>query len=162
MAAASPAPTTDGPATHGPTTHGPTTSAASTARSWLDAVTERDLDRLAALLAPDVWTRVLLPRQLVEERTDRDVLDRLAAWFVTPEEVLLVDAAHHSLAGREHVRYAFLLRPVWDPARWHLIEQAGYLRVAGGVVRRIDLVCTGFCPRTELVATRGRWVDRHT
>jgi hypothetical protein len=135
MAAATPAVATVAP-----------TPAASTARSWLDAVTDRDLDRLAALLAPDVWTRVLLPRQVVEERTDRGVLDRFETWFLTPEEVLPVDAAHHSLAGREHVRYAFLLRPEWEPDRWHLIEQAGYLRVADGVVRRIDLVCTGFHP----------------
>jgi hypothetical protein len=153
---------TSAPPAPGPPASGPTTSAAATARSWLEAVTDRDLDRLAALLAPDVWTRVLLPRQLVEERTDRDVLDRLASWFVTPEEVLLVDAAHHSLAGREHVRYAFLLRPQWEPDRWHLIEQTGYLRVADGVVRRIDLVCTGFHPRTAQDTGRARWVDRHT
>jgi hypothetical protein len=122
------------------------TSAAATARAWLEAVTDRDLDRLAALLADDVWFRVLLPRELIEAHDARTVVDSFRSWFVTPASISVSDAAHHTLAGREHVRYAFRLRPAWAVDTWHLIEQAGYLRVADGAVRRIDLVCTGFHP----------------
>jgi hypothetical protein len=121
-------------------------TSAATARAWLDAVTARDLCRLEALLADDVWLRVLLPRDLVEAHDAETVLDTFRSWFVTPEAIAVTDAAHHTLAGREHVRYAFRLRPAWAADTWHLIEQAGYLRVADGVVRRIDLVCTGFHP----------------
>lgn len=121
-------------------------TSAATARAWLDAVTARDLDRLEALLADDVWLRVLLPREVMEAHDPEAVLDTFRSWFVTPAAIAATDAAHHTLAGREHVRYAFRLRPAWAVDTWHLIEQAGYLRVADGAVRRIDLVCTGFHP----------------
>lgn len=61
-------------------------------------------------------------------------------------------AEHHTMAGREFVRYRFMLRPGWAPERWHVIEQAGYCRVHDGVITRMDLACTGYFPIEDEVA----------
>lgn len=120
------------------------------ARAFLDDVTSGRLEHLPARLADDVWTRVLLPRRLVEHHDAAGLLADLHEWFATPREIHLESAHHHSMAGREFVRYRFLLRPDWAPDTWHRIEQSGYLRVADGRIRRVDLVCTGFHPVDEL------------
>jgi hypothetical protein len=130
-----------------PTTPAPATTAAATARAWLDAVTRRDLDGFHALLDPHVWFRMLLPREVLEWQDARPTTAVFHEWYVTPRRIELIDAGHHTMAGREHVRYRFRLQPTWAPDTWHLIEQAGYLRIADGRVRRIDLVCTGFHPQ---------------
>jgi hypothetical protein len=48
--------------------------------------------------------------------------------------------------GKERVVYRFLLRPDWAPDTWHVIEQDAFLSVRDGLIRKIDLVCTGFMP----------------
>jgi hypothetical protein len=122
------------------------TAAPDVAIAFLDAVATRDLDRLESLLHPDVWFRILLPRGAVDLHDVRAVVERFHEWYLTPSVVRLLDAEHHTMAGREHLRYRFALRPTWAPDTWHLIEQTGYARVAEGRIRRLDLVCTGFHP----------------
>jgi hypothetical protein len=113
---------------------------------FISALAARDLDRIAELLDPDVWFRIVLPREIVEHRDASGVLARFRDWYVTPVEAELVAADHHTMAGREYLSYRFRLRPAWEPDRWHLIEQSGYVRVRDGRIRRLDLVCTGFHP----------------
>lgn len=120
--------------------------APSPGRRYLAALAVRDFEALARLLAPDVWLRALLPRHLDEHYGAGETVGALRGWYggATAFQVLALD---HDVAGhKERVRYRFLLRPDWAPDTPHLIEQQAYLSVADGVIRKIDLVCTGFMP----------------
>lgn len=130
-------------------------------RRLLDAISSTNLHRIEQLLDPDVWFRMLLPRQVLDLRTAAAVVDAYHEWFVTPHEARLVDASSHRVEGREHLRYRFVLRPQWAADTWHLIEQAGYARVADGRVRRLDLVCTGFHPTSVQSRDRERHLAAH-
>ncbi|HEX6237147.1 MAG TPA: nuclear transport factor 2 family protein [Acidimicrobiales bacterium] len=115
-------------------------------RRYLAALAARDFDALDRLLAPDVWLRALLPRHLDEHYGASETIGALRGWYggATAFQVLALD---HDVAGhKERVRYRFRLRPDWAPDTPHLIEQQAYLSVADGMVRKIDLVCTGFMP----------------
>lgn len=139
---------------HDPTAPGTATGVGSddpapVARAFLRAVTERDTTSAARLLAPNVWLRALLPRRTVEVHTDDDALEVIDGWLGPAERCRVLDVAHHSIEGREHVRYRLAVLPDWAPDHWHVLEQCGHLRVAEGQVTRIDLVCTGYWPVDE-------------
>lgn len=119
------------------------------ARAFLRAVAGRDSAAAARLLAPNVWLRALLPRATVEVHTDHDAREVIDGWLGPADRCRVLDVAHHAVEGREHVRYRLAVRPDWAPDQWHVIEQCGYLRVAEGLVTRIDLVCTGYWPVDE-------------
>jgi hypothetical protein len=124
-----------------------TPPAATTARAFIQAVVHADLHALEGLLTEDVWFRSLLPRGAIEHRHRGPVLAALHSWFGTPQEVRVLSTYHHDADLREHVGWRVLVRPEWQPDVWHLIEQIGYVRVAEGRIRRVDLVCTGFQPQ---------------
>lgn len=84
-----------------------------------------------------------LPR-LHESKTAEEAVETLRSWLLGVGGTQLLDRAHHSVQGREHVRYRFLLRPDWQPDQWHVVEQTGLCRVKGRITR-LD-VCTGFFP----------------
>lgn len=119
---------------------------ASPGRRYLDALAARDWATLDQLVAPDVWLRALLPRHLDDHFGAAQTLGALRTWYggATAFEVMALD--HDAVGHKERVRYRFLLRPDWAPTTRHLIEQQAYLSIADGLVRKIDLVCTGFMP----------------
>ena len=114
--------------------------------AFLDALEARDFTSLRDLLADDVWCRAMLVRQIVELHSSDETVRLFEEWYGTPEELRLEARDHHSMMGREFVRYRWRLRPRWAPERWHRIEQAGYLTSAADRLSRIDLTCTGFYP----------------
>jgi hypothetical protein len=129
----------------------PTPTAAEPAASevvtaLLHAIVEHDVPALRRLLAPDVWFRALVVRELVEHHEVAPVLDAFDGWFGQAAEVQVCLAETASAGSRELLRYRLRLRPAWAPDVWHVIEQTGYARVADGRVRRLDLLCTGFVP----------------
>lgn len=116
------------------------------ATTLLDAIVRRDRAELAAVLAPDVWLRALIVRELIEQHTAGAVIEVFDGWFGHVHELQVLWVASYSIATREHITYRLRVRPDWAPDTWHLIEQSGYIRVHDGRVRRIDLGCTGFVP----------------
>ena len=120
--------------------------------AFLDALRRRDFAALERLLAPNVWMRALLPSKMREEHDAAGAVAAYRQWYggAGAGECRMVDAEHHVMAGRDYVRYRFLLRPDFAPDRWHLIEQAGFVRVKDGRISRIDVVCTGFHPIESL------------
>ncbi|HVS14554.1 MAG TPA: NAD(P)/FAD-dependent oxidoreductase [Thermoanaerobaculia bacterium] len=114
--------------------------------AFLDALHRRDFDALERLLAPDVWMRALLPKKVREEHDAAGAAAAYRLWYGGAGECRMLDAEHHTMAGREYVRYRFVVRPDFAPEQWHLVEQAGFCRVKDGRISRLDLVCTGFHP----------------
>jgi hypothetical protein len=128
----------------------PRTLVQATAARFLDALVERDLDAILDLLAPDVWLRALLTREVAEARDAGSATRLLGTWVDAPEGREVREAAWTALAddgvpGRARIRYRLRLRPTWAPDTWHVIEQTGYLRVGtDGRITRLDLACTGY------------------
>jgi hypothetical protein len=139
---------------HTTTPHADITAAADTvadeadvARRLVAAIVDGDEPALATLLAPDVWLRAMLVREVVEAHDAQAALACFQHWFGGTNGRELQHASTAPAAGsRHHVRYRFRLRPSWAPQVWHVIEQSGYARVRAGRVARLDLVCTGYDP----------------
>jgi 2-polyprenyl-6-methoxyphenol hydroxylase-like FAD-dependent oxidoreductase len=140
--------------------------------AFIQALARRDWAAIERLLAPEVWMRALLPSRVHEEKTAAGALAIFRKWFDAPTTRLL-EAEHHTLAGREHLCYRFLVRRdhpetpgrkiaggkagdggqpstssggAGDLSPWHLVEQTGFCRVKDGRISRLDLACTGFHP----------------
>jgi hypothetical protein len=121
----------------------------SAGQRFLDALAQRDFVALEELLAADAWLRALLPRHLDEHYGSVETAGAFRAWYGAAEafEALAVD--HDTVIGKERIRYRFLLRPDWAPETWHVIEQMAFLSIKDGLIRKIDLVCTGFMELDE-------------
>jgi hypothetical protein len=111
---------------------------------FLTTLREQDFDAMRSLFADDVWLRAMLVREIVERHDADAVVALFRGWYEQADDVAVVDAQHHTMEGREFVRYRLRLRPPWAPDRWHVVEQAGFLTEVDGRVRRLDLTCTGF------------------
>ncbi|HEX2463724.1 MAG TPA: NAD(P)/FAD-dependent oxidoreductase [Thermoanaerobaculia bacterium] len=119
--------------------------------AFLDALRRRDWASLEQQLAADVWMRALLPKRIHEENTAIGVVAIYQHWYDV-DDCQMIEAEHHTMAGRDYVRYRFLVRPEFAPEHWHLVEQVGFCRVKEGRITRIDVVCTGFHPVQGTVA----------
>jgi hypothetical protein len=125
---------------------GTTSTGAAVARRLIDAIAERDFESMSEILAPDLWMRALLPREIVETHTADAAIDSFRRWLAPHESLTAVMTDQHTVEGREFVAYKLLLRPEWAADEWHVLEQSGYCRVVEDRVTRLDLVCTGFFP----------------
>lgn len=111
---------------------------------FLDALAQLDFAALGELLAADVWLRALLPRHLDEHYGSAETAGAFRGWYAAAEAFDALALDHDTVAGKERIRYRFLLRPDWAPETWHVIEQMAFLSIKDGLIRKIDLVCTGF------------------
>jgi hypothetical protein len=113
-------------------------------RRFLDALTTRHYAAIDDLVARDVWLRALLPRHLEERYGAGETTAAFRSWFERAADVRTLVSDHDTVAGKERISYRFLLRPDWEPTIDHLIEQVALLSIREGLIRKIDLVCTGF------------------
>jgi hypothetical protein len=120
---------------------------------FLEALTRRDFDTLQDCLDPNVWFRALLPKVTHETTTAEDATATYQGWYGDAVQLDVLSVEHSTMDGRECVRYRFRVLPSWAPHEWHVIEQVGFCRVRGGLIRRIDIVCSGFQPVREASAT---------
>lgn len=131
-----------------------TTPVANAARNaavrFLEVLGRVDFEELERCLTRDVWFRALLPRRIHESNTARDAAAAYRSWFEGAGGSRLLESDHHTMAGREYLRYRFLFRPDWAPDRWHVSEQTGFCRVKDGLISRLDVVCTGVFPADEV------------
>jgi hypothetical protein len=133
-----------------------TETTSSTARHLVDAIVRRDWDALERCLAPNVWMRALLPRQIVECHTAANTVAVIAGWFGGAHEFEIDRLDPDPWTGaRVHVGWHVRLRPDWEPDRWHVVEQVGFCKVVDGRVTRLDLVCTGFLPADGVAEPTG-------
>lgn len=116
---------------------------------FLDLLARGDFAAVGELLTPNVWVRALLVREVHESNTAAAAVEALRDWVGSPHGARILDAEHRPMAGRERLRYRFLVRPKWAPETWHVLEQTGYCRVKDGRISRLDLVCTGYYPADD-------------
>jgi hypothetical protein len=115
--------------------------ASTIARSFAAAVADRTLDRLGAHLGDDVVLRALVPGGFVEEDGRDAVLARYDLWFGHWDTVDLLEVAGDAVGGSLLVHYKLRFDPDGDR---RVLTQTLVCRLSEGLLRRIDLVCTGF------------------
>ena len=112
---------------------------------FLEALANRNFDRLAETLAPDVRFRAMLPPGPMDWEGSEAVSDVFRSWFGGAEEFELIDAAVGEVGGRLHLSWRLRVRPApFDIGEgWHVIEQQAYAD-AGDTIAALDLLCSGF------------------
>jgi hypothetical protein len=128
----------------------PTTAAParwSIAGMFLEGLTTRDYERLAATLHQGVRFRALLPPGPSEWHGRADAADVFRSWFGESRRFEVVDATVGEIAGRLQMTWRIRLRPAPFEigAGWHIIEQHAFADVHE-TIEALDLVCSGFRP----------------
>jgi hypothetical protein len=115
----------------------------------LEALAERDFDRMTDCFAPAATMRALLPRGLAQCDGALAIVDRIRSWFGCAEEFEVLDGTVGEVGGRMHLAWRVRMHPTpgGDDA-WHVIEQQAYLH-AGERIDALDLLCSGFQPDTR-------------
>ena len=113
--------------------------------AFLEALANRDYDRLALTLGPDVHFRALLPPGPAAWDGPQAVTDAFGSWFGDAADFELVDATVGEVGGRLHLSWRLRVRPApfGIGEGWHVIEQHAYAD-AGDTIQAIDLLCSGF------------------
>ena len=114
------------------------------------ALAERDFDRLAGALGPDVRMRALIPPGPVELSGAEAAAARFASWFGESRGLQLVHSGSDEVGDRLHVFYRLRVKRPGDP--WKVVEQHLLCAVDEGRITALDLVCSGFRPDGGLLA----------
>lgn len=121
------------------------TALTTTAETVVAAVAARDGAALRAALTDDVELEALLPRGLLVGHGPDDVTAAFQRWFGDLPVFELVAATAGELGDRLHLRWRF--RAQSTDGSSSLVEQQLYADAAeDGRIRRLRLLCSGFCP----------------
>ena len=119
---------------------------------FLESLSTRDYERLAATLDQGVRFRALLPPGPSEWHGRAEIADVFRSWFGQSDRFEVVDATVGEIAGRLQMTWRIRLRPapfeIGDG--WHVIEQHVFADI-GEAIEALDLVCSGF--RSERTTT---------
>ena len=119
-------------------------SATELGNALVAALAERDFDRLAGTLAPDVRMRALIPPGPIDLSGSKPAAARFAAWFGDSDALELVRSGSDEIGDRLHVFYRLRVKRRDDP--WAVIEQHLICSSDDGRIAALDLVCSGFRP----------------
>lgn len=106
------------------------------------ALAERDFDRLAGTLAPDVRMRALIPPGPIDVSGAKPAAARFTTWFGESDGLELVHSGSDEVGDRLHVFYRLRVKRPGDP--WKVIEQHLFCALEEGRITALDLVCSGF------------------
>ncbi len=117
----------------------------SIAGMFLEGLTTRDYERLAATLHQGVRFRALLPPGSSEWHGRAEAADVFRSWFGQSDRFEVIDATVGEISGRLQMTWRIRLRPapfeIGDG--WHVIEQHAFADIAESI-EALDLVCSGF------------------
>jgi hypothetical protein len=117
----------------------------------VEAVSGRDASAIAACFAPGVEFRALIPPGLRERAGAEEAAALVAGWFADSTELHLVESRMEEVGDRLHLAYRFEGVEDGEP---YVVEQHLFCVVAGGVIERAQLLCSGFRPRLEVSSER--------
>ena len=119
-----------------------------TPERFLDALCERDFDRVAACLSADVTLRAVLPPRFIDERGATEIMMWLRRWYDGPSQYQGLDRQIDTVAGRARLSWRMRAEPhpVNGDPRGHVIEQIVFCDHDGDTVTGLDLLCSGFRP----------------
>ena len=112
-------------------------------QTYLDALAERDFERIEKLLHPNIRFRGLIPRAEREESTAQEAVSWLRCWFETAEVFIVTQYSIDQVIDRLHIAYRVLIR-VQDV--WQEFAQQIYCIVENELIVDMALLCSGFRP----------------
>ena len=110
----------------------------------MDAVAAQDTSAIAACFARGVEFRALIPPGLRERTGAEDAAALVAGWFSDSTDLRLVESRTEEVSGRLHIAYRF--EGVED-GEAYVVEQHLFCVLAGDVIERGHLLCSGFLRR---------------
>jgi TusA-related sulfurtransferase len=112
--------------------------------AFVNALADRDFERLRAAIADDVRFRLLLPKGPQAHSGVNETVESFVRWYGDVDELHLESSRVEAVAGRLVLTYRFRLH---DEDGWQVIEQHVVADVApDGRLETIDLLCSGFLP----------------
>jgi TusA-related sulfurtransferase len=112
--------------------------------AFVNALADRDFERLRAAIADDVRFRLLLPKGPQAHSGVAETVEVLVRWYGDVDELHLESSSVEVVAGRLVLMYRFRLH---DEDGWQVIEQHVVADVTpDGRLDKIDLLCSGFLP----------------
>jgi TusA-related sulfurtransferase/ketosteroid isomerase-like protein len=112
--------------------------------AFVNALADRDFERVRAAIADDVRFRLLLPKGPQAHSGVAETVESFARWYGDVDELHLESSSVEAVAGRLVLTYRFRLH---DEDGWQVIEQHVVADVApDGRLEKIDLLCSGFLP----------------
>ena len=113
---------------------------------FVEAVAAQDASAIAACFTPGVELRALIPPGLRERTGAAEAAALVAGWFADSTELELVESRSEEVGDRLHVAYWF--EGVEDDEAY-VVEQHLFCVLAGDVIERAQLLCSGFRPRNR-------------
>jgi hypothetical protein len=119
-----------------------------TCHRFLDALASRDWQRIEGILDPKMRFRALVPgpEKAGELRTALDgagAVRYLRLWFAEADHFEIKKTEVHRVASRYHFSYLIRLH---DEDGWQVIEQRVFCDISNGLIKGLDLMCSGFLP----------------
>ena len=111
---------------------------------FAEAVAAQDTSAIAACFTRGVEFRALIPPGLRERTGAEEAAALVAGWFGDSTELHLVESRTEEVGDRLHIAYRFEGVEDDEP---YVVEQHLFCVLAGGVIERAHLLCSGFRPR---------------
>ena len=119
--------------------------AAELAKQLERAVSTQNEDALAECFSPDVEFRALVPPGLRERTGAREAASLFSQWLGDSTDLQLVDSSSQEVGDRVHISYR--LAGVEEGEEYQ-VEHHLFCTFENGKIKRADLLCSGFQPRT--------------
>jgi TusA-related sulfurtransferase len=112
-------------------------------KRFLDRLSVRDFDGMAALFAPDAQARFLLPRGPETQLGGADIVTRFRDWFAAASEFTVSSTEVDEIGGRARLGWELRVVRGGPPEE---IQQVAFIDTGADGILRLDLLCSGFHP----------------
>jgi len=110
--------------------------------AFIDALACQAWEKLASCLDEAVQFRALIPSGLKNAEDRASAAQYLQKWFGDADQLILVESSVQPVQDRLHITYRF--RAHED--QWYIVEQQLYCVMQDGLIKKADLLCSGFRP----------------
>lgn len=114
--------------------------------TFLDSLAAQDFGRLTSVLSDDAHLSALLPGGL-KERAGADAIETIfTRWFGNSDAFEVVETSVDEIGPILHLRWRVRMQAERLGRGWFVVEQQAYAdRDEAGRIRRLSLICTGYC-----------------
>lgn len=110
-------------------------------KAFIEALGRRDFSRLESIFDPQVRFRALVPPGFRTAEDAAAAVEHPRRWFADADRFELLASTVDHVGPRVRVSYRIRLR---EGGIWYTVEQQAYIDVKDGLIRSVDLLCSGF------------------
>jgi len=112
-------------------------------KGWIQAIIEKDLDKLANFCSPTITSILVTPNHMDTLHSSSDLIAKYLDWFDDYTYFNLENSRIAMVGERLGIFYRIRLQ---SQGGWHIIEQNLYCNWKNGRVEKVWLLCSGFQP----------------